>query len=174
MIEAAKRGEPAARNWLVRTWSPRIYSYVYRMLGTEEDAKDLTQEILTKTLKTLHRFDQSRPFAPWVYRIARNACIDLKRKQKPVSSTPVEELPDPSQTPLEQAQTTEYTRQIRDAMSLLPPKYKEILVLYHFEHMKYEEISQLLRLPMGTVMNRLFRARKLLKAAVEKQRGLTK
>lgn len=157
----------------MRTWSPRIYSYVYRMLGTEEDAKDLTQEILTKTLKTLHRFDQTRPFAPWIYRIARNAYIDLKRKQKPLSPTPVEELPDPSQTPLEHAQATENTLQIRQAMSQLPPKYREILVLYHFEHMKYEEISQLLRLPMGTVMNRLFRARRLLKTAVEKQRGPT-
>jgi len=170
-MTAAKLGDPEAINWLVRTWTPRIYRYVYRMLSTEEDAKDLTQEILTKTLKTLHRFDQSRPFAPWIYRIARNACIDLQRKRRPISEAPIETIPDPSGTPYDRALASEDTARIREALDTIPAKYKEILILYHFEHMKYEQISQLLRVPMGTVMNRLFRARKLLKTAVQSQGG---
>ena len=168
-MKAAQSGDLSARNWLIRTWTTRIYSYVFRMIGKEEDAKDLTQEILAKTLKTLHRFDHARPFAPWIYRIARNACIDHQRRQRLASGTLVEDLPDPSATPLERAQSHQESTRLRKALETIPSKYREIIVLYHFEHMKYEEISHLLRIPMGTVMNRLFRARKLLKSAIEQQ-----
>ena len=75
-LAAAKDGDADALTWLVRRWTPGVYRFVFRMLNNEEDARDITQETFTRAIRNLNRYDIKRPFSTWVYRIARNACID--------------------------------------------------------------------------------------------------
>lgn len=159
-IALAADGDRAAREALARDWTPRIYRFAWRMLGDEQDADEATQDVMMRVLGSLDRYDPGRSFSTWVYAIARNACIDEKRRRvrRP---TPAErdERTDPAPLPVAQVAAHRRAERVREALDALPPKYREVLVLYHFEHLKYVEIAETLELPLGTVMNRIFRAR---------------
>lgn len=141
------------------------------MLGTEQDARDITQETLARALKNLATYQSERPFSPWIYRIARNACIDDLRKRRTRRTSPEVESIDPGQSPLEITQEARRARRLRHALDQLPEQYKDIIVLYHFENLKYGEIADVLQIPMGTVMNRIFRARQQLRSLYEPTKG---
>jgi len=146
-----------------------IYRFVYRMLRNEQDARDVTQDTLIKVMRNLHRYDPGRKFSTWVFGIARNTAIDEFRRRKrlapPPKKEPVSDRPDP----LEETQRTQRARRLHSALKELPPKYREILVLYHFEHLKYREIAEALEIPIGTVMNRIFRARRKLRTLYDQE-----
>lgn len=127
---------------------------------------------MVKVLRNLDRYDPSRPFATWVFQIARNTCIDEHRRRKRRPSRETKEIADDrNPSPLQMAAHHQRAEILERALQDLPPMYREIIVLYHFEHKKYTEIAEVLDLPMGTVMNRLFRARKKLRLAYEERGG---
>ena len=141
------------------------------MLRNEQDAREVTQETLLRVLRNLHRYDPTRRFTTWAFTIARNACIDEQRRRKKVGPSSDKEVVDHAPSPLDQTVERLRAERLERALAELRPKYREVLVLYHFEHLKYVEIAQVLDIPLGTVMNRIFRARRRLRAIYESQEG---
>lgn len=165
-IDAARRGDPEAREWLATRFAPVAYRYALRMMRNPEDAHDCAQETLIKLLRNLDRYDARFRFSTWVLRIARNTCIDeLRRRRRADREVP--DIADPSPGPLELTSRQRRAVRLHRALGELPELYREVLVLYHFEHLKYQEIAELLDIPIGTVMNRIFRARRKLRACYE-------
>lgn len=140
-----------------------MYRFCHRMLHNEEDARDAAQDTLVKAIRNLHRYDEERKFSTWVFGIARNTCIDEHRRRKRRAWDEPKEQVDAGPSPLQLVDREQKADRLHEALQELPPMYREILVLYHFEHLKYSEIAESLDLPLGTVMNRIFRARRKLR-----------
>ena len=162
-IAAALEGDAQARAWLLRQHSTPVYRFCLRMLGNEEDAQDAAQDTMVKVLRNLHRYRSDWRFSTWVFGIARNTCIDEHRRRKRRRTTSEVEVVDGGASPLDLTERGMKAVRMRTALDELPPLYREVLLLYHFEQLKYREIADLLELPLGTVMNRIFRARKRLR-----------
>lgn len=160
-------GDEQARAWLVNRYTPVVYRYARRMLRNDQDARDVTQDTLVKVLRSLERYDARWRFSTWVIGIARNTCIDEFRKRKRLSDYEAPEMVDPGPGPEQLAARNLRADRLHAALDELTPLYRDVLVLYHFEHLKYQEIADLLDIPIGTVMNRIFRARRKLRDAFE-------
>jgi RNA polymerase sigma-70 factor (ECF subfamily) len=168
-------GEEELFETLVRRYQGRVVSHVTRMVGSREDALDLAQEIFLKVFQALDRFNPAYKFSTWLFRIAGNAAIDHLRKRRP-KTVPLEP-PDPEggtpPYPAEQRSTwldpygelrnTERGQAIQRAIQELPPDFRELIALRHFAGLSYEEIALVKKMPLGTVKNKLFRARVVLK-----------
>lgn len=141
------------------------------MLTNDEDAGDAAQETLVKVLRSLDRYDAARPFSTWVFGIARNTCIDEHRRRQRRVWDESRDVADTASSPLLDAARFQQAEVLDKALAELPDIYREVIVLYHFEHRKYTEIAEILELPLGTVMNRIFRARKRLRALYEDYGG---
>ncbi len=163
-IKAALDGDESARAWLLQQHSRPVYRFCLRMLGNQEDAQDAAQDTMVKVMRNLHRYRSDWRFSTWVFGIARNTCIDEHRRRKRRRASSEVEVVDKGPSPLEITEHGKKAERLRAALDQLPPLYREVLLLYHFEQLKYREIADLLDLPMGTVMNRIFRARKRLRA----------
>ncbi len=163
IVYEALAGDAAARTWIVRTYTPIVHRFAVRLLANEEDALDATQETMVKVLRNLDRYDASWRFATWVFGIARNTCVDEHRRRRRRPTSPEVEVADPTDSPLERTEREHRAMRLLDALARLPPLYREVVLLYHFEHFKYREIADVLGLPLGTVMNRIFRARQKLR-----------
>lgn len=178
---AVQNGNTQAAHVLMSRHRDGVYGMALRMLRNSEDAAEVTQEALVKALTKIHTYDTSRPFAPWLYRIARNLCVDRYRRRRPTSELNEEITAAPTladggprfgRRADDVAHQNEVNAALAEAMGTLGDKYREIIVLYHYDHMTYREIADHLGLPDGTVMNRLFRARRKLQAALI-ERGIT-
>ena len=148
-----------------------MFRFSVRMLGNEQDARDVAQDTLVKVLRSLDQYDPTRSFATWVFGIARNTCIDEHRRRRRRAWDEPGEVVDTRPSPLSEVSRAERADRVIGALQQLPPMYREILVLYHFEHLKYVEIAEALDVPLGTVMNRIFRARKKLREIYEATGG---
>jgi len=151
----------------VQRYEPTVQRFARHMMGNEQDARDIAQETMVKALKNLHRYNDKWRFSTWLISIARNTCIDEFRKRKRRSYDEPPDVVDTSPSPLELASQQRRAVRLRQALETIPPLYREVLILYHFEHLKYQEIADLLKIPIGTVMNRIFRARRKLRAAYD-------
>ena len=136
----------------------------------------MCQEAMTKALVRIDQYDTRRPFAPWIYRITRNLCIDRHRRKRPLAELHEERTTaDTAEAPQNRfgrapdrvAAQHELNEVLAEALDTLTPLYREIIELYHYRHLNYREIAEHLQIPDGTVMNRLFRARRKLQAALE-------
>jgi len=158
---------------LVRRYQTRILSHVARMVGSREDALDLSQEIFLKVFGALDRFNPEFRFSTWLFRIAGNAAIDHLRKRKP-RTIPLEttdsdghvsspEYKSSDLDPFGRLRNTERGDAIARAIADLPAEFRELIALRHFTGLSYEEIAEVKNMPLGTVKNKLFRARAVLK-----------
>jgi RNA polymerase sigma-70 factor, ECF subfamily len=158
---------------LVRRYQTRILSHVARMVGSREDALDLSQEIFLKVFGALDRFNPEFRFSTWLFRIAGNAAIDHLRKRKP-RTIPLETTDSDGHVsspeyksfdldPFGQLRNTERGHAIARAIADLPAEFRELIALRHFTGLSYEEIAEVKNMPLGTVKNKLFRARAVLK-----------
>jgi RNA polymerase sigma-70 factor, ECF subfamily len=173
---SAAGGDKLAFGRLVERHKTSVHGLCYRLLNSAEEARDAAQEAFVRAYTNLKDFDARQPFGAWVLRIARNHCIDLLRRRRPTlalstgrseeSETGMApEMADGFATTGEQAmQEREAQRDLERALAGLQPKYREVIALYHVQHKSYAEIAEALRVPMGTVMTWLHRARKELKA----------
>ncbi len=172
-VLAAARGDTDARAWVVSEFGPRVYRTCLAILKDETDARDATQETLLKALRKLDTVREDGRFDAWLLQIARNTCYNEFRRRRtharPVDDDILAARPDPrpSLTPGEQIDRQRLGSLVRLALAQLPESYREVLELYHFQHLKYREIADVLELPIGTVMNRIFRARKKMRLALE-------
>ncbi|HEX8619770.1 MAG TPA: sigma-70 family RNA polymerase sigma factor, partial [Thermoanaerobaculia bacterium] len=148
-----------------------------RITHRYEEAHDLTQEIFVKVYLALDRYDSKYQFSTWLFRIAQNSAIDALRK-KSVSEVPLvrttddepsgkeREFADDGISPYRALKNKQLSAAIDGAVQKLPPDYRELIQLRHFAELSYEEIASMKQLPLGTVKNKLFRARNLLKEAL--------
>ncbi|GAB6089343.1 RNA polymerase sigma factor [Spirochaeta dissipatitropha] len=166
IIQAAAGGDETAFQYLVHHYSPRIYRMAYRYVRNREEAQDVTQDTFLKAYVNIARFDCNRPLYPWLKQICRNTA--LNRLAKKDSRTGSLEEPDiirgkggePEVLYIDHENKTE----LLTAMTELPQKQQRILELKHFEECSYQEIADELQIPIGTVMSRLYTARKNLAA----------
>lgn len=163
---------------LVARYEKRVINYVYRIIHRYEDAHDLAQEIFVKVFLALDRYDPKYQFSTWLFRIAQNSAIDALRKKsitevplvRPTEDEPAgkeREFADNGISPYRALKNKELAAAIDKAVANLPMDYRELIQLRHFAELSYEEIATMKRLPLGTVKNKLFRARNLLKDALD-------
>ena len=178
MIRLAADGDMAAFEQLVTTHQPAIYRLALRMTGNPEDAADMTQEAFLRAWRGLGSFQADSSLSTWLFRLTSNVCIDFLRKQKRqqhVSLTFSEDedegkelsVPDPEPLPEERVIFNEKQEAIRNAMNALPVDFREILELRVVRQLPYEQIAQIMDLPVGTVKSRLARARLQLKKRLD-------
>jgi RNA polymerase sigma-70 factor (ECF subfamily) len=166
-------GDRAAYSQLMDTYYDKVYTRMMKMTGQPGDSEDLTMEAFNKAFSKLGQYTPDFAFSTWLYRIAKNNCIDHLRKSKRDNDTIVNgheaeggitahelanQLPSPEQLLINQQET----RLLREIVDTLHPKYKDIIKLHYFKELSCEEIALQLDLPEGTVKVRLFRARELL------------
>ncbi len=177
LIEATRTGDEAAFKELMRRYSNQITNFVYRMLEDYDRAVDLAQETFVRVYLNIDRYQATYSFSTYIYKIAHNLAISELRKRKrhrliqlptffsDKDSEEVEvELPDQSLMLADDAMIDEERRNaVAKAIATLPEKYRAALVLCDLEERSYEEISEILGLPTGTVKSRINRARNLLK-----------
>ena len=168
-------GDDDAFAILVRTHQTSVYNITYRLVGQREVAQGLIQETFLRAFKALPTFDLNRPFGPWLYRIATNLSINwIRRARAPTVSLEAKssmneeevellEIPDSSSEPAARFTQAETQAELRQAILALPPDYRAVIELRHFQEMNYEEIAEALHMPIGTIKTRLFRARRLLR-----------
>jgi len=172
LVASAVTGLEGSFEELVRRYQRPISAYVYRMVGDYESALDLTQEIFIKVYNSLRRYNSEFKFSTWIYKIAHNSAVDhlrrtATREQSITSGTESEsfELPIQSNrpTPEQESEQKERRIEIESVVRTLPGNYRELVILRHSQDLTYEEIVEVTGLPLGTVKNRLFRAREMMR-----------
>ncbi|MBI2887270.1 MAG: sigma-70 family RNA polymerase sigma factor [Chloroflexi bacterium] len=162
LIEEAKQ-DSRAFGELVLRYQDRLFNFLYRMTGNREDAQDLAQEVFLRVYKALHRFRPDAPFRPWLYKIAMNLAINHAKGRRPTALLE-EDVPShgPLASPEGTAEQRETQQAIRQAILELPEVYRAVILLRHVDELSYEEMAQVLEVPLGTAKVRLHRARSLL------------
>ena len=166
-------GEEDLFEVLVRRYQSRVLAHVARMVGNRDDALDLSQEIFLKVFGALDRYNPAYKFSTWLFRIAGNAAIDHLRKRRP-RTVPLEvqdadgrmsslEYKSSDLDPYGELRNVERGSAIACAIAALPAEFRELITLRHFGGLSYEEIADVKQMPLGTVKNKLFRARAVLK-----------
>jgi RNA polymerase sigma-70 factor (ECF subfamily) len=172
LVASAAQGLEGGFEELVRRYQRPISGYVYRMVGDYEAALDLTQEIFIKIYASLARYRPEFKFSTWIYKIAHNAAIDHLRRHSGrersiISGTENDNydlpLESESLSPEQQSEREERRIEIEGVVRSLPTAYRELVVLRHSQDLTYEEIVEVTGLPLGTVKNRLFRAREMMR-----------
>lgn len=161
IIERARAGDEGAFVTIYEHFSPQIHRYVYRLLGSQEQADEVTQETFLKAFQNIAGIAGDSNLGAWLYRIASNACFDILRRRKLITWMPILEESDKS---------SEFTAEdfspqlieshiVRRALAQMPPALSVCLVLRSVEGFSCEEIAEILKIPKGTVFSRLARAR---------------
>lgn len=180
LLERCRNGDLMAFDGIVALHQNRIYNLCYWMLGNREDASDAAQEAFVRAYRSLERFRGDSSFATWLHRIAVNVSLDAaqRRKRGPLlysdlecgDDAPLELEPtDPGQEPQTIAARRERSQTVRAAMAELPEHYRVVLVLFDLENHSYDEVAEMLSLPLGTVKSRLNRARLALRDRLESE-----
>jgi RNA polymerase sigma-70 factor (ECF subfamily) len=164
---------------LVNRYRTRVSRYVERFTYDVEDARDVTQEVFIKVYGALDSFDPRFKFSTWLFRIAGNAAIDHLRRRR-VRTLPLEhpagengethpvDPPETRPNPHEELTRRRLREALSAAIDRLPDDYRELISLRHYGEMPYEEIAELKGMPLGTVKNKLFRARQALRDLLPK------
>jgi RNA polymerase sigma-70 factor (ECF subfamily) len=174
LIDHALAGDRDAFGALVLRHERGLVNYIFRLVGSRDLAMDLAQETFLKVFVSLESFDPRYRFTTWLYRIASNGAIDHLRRKQPrtlslsqpagdedAQAAPVIAGHDP--TPDEMLRLRELEVRLDEAIAELPVGYRQLIVLRHRQHCRYDEIARIAQLPLGTVKNRIFRAREMLR-----------
>ena len=181
LVLAAVAGREASFEELVRRYQRPIASYVYRMVGDYDAALDLTQEVFIKVYNSLARYRSEFKFSTWIYKIAHNAAIDYLRRYsvreqllttESDGTRPEIAIESRRLTPEQESEREERRSEIESVVQVLPAAYRELIVLRHSHDLSYDEIAEVTGLPLGTVKNRLFRAREAMRDLLV-DRGIT-
>ncbi len=166
---------------LVRRYQRPIIGYVFRMLGDYEASLDVTQEVFIKVYNSLTKYSSEYKFSTWLYRIAHNAAIDHMRRNTVTPQSLEAENADGSyqiqiesraSSPEQDRERSEWRTEIDAVVKCLPNAYRDLILLRHARDMSYDEIAEVTGLPLGTVKNRLFRAREMMRE-IFIERGFT-
>ena len=175
LVRAAQRGDMAAFEELVARHRDKIYARAYSMMRNEEEAVDLSQEAWVKGWQRLRQFQGEAGFGTWMTRVVINLCLDQLRKQKRQRTESIEamdeesggverQMPVVTSNPTAGLERAELRQRIDRALALLSYEHRTVLVWHEFEEMEYNEIARTMGCSIGTVMSRLFYARRKLAA----------
>jgi len=172
LVRAARRGDMGAFEELVARHRDKIYARAVSMMRNEDDATDLSQEAWVKGWQRLKQFQFESSFSTWMTRIVINLCLDQLRRQKRLRAESIEmldedggvekQMPVVTVNPTERLERNELRARIDAAMAQLSDAHRTVLVLHEFERMEYKEIARAMECSIGTVMSRLFYARRKL------------
>jgi RNA polymerase sigma-70 factor (ECF subfamily) len=178
VVELARQGRESAFRDLIGRYERPVFSLIYRLVRDRERAEDLSQDTFIKVLNALDRYDPSYKFSSWIFKIAHNTALDHLRRKEPETlsmdgSPHARTAAEQEATSLSPASTDEnpeeYTAakelggEIEEAIGRLRPEYRTAIVLCHVEGRAYEEIAQIMDVPLGTVKTYIHRARNELK-----------
>ena len=175
LVTKSKKGNLDAFEELISAYERKAYNIAYRMMGNEEDAKDMAQEAFIKIYKSIQNFREESSFSTWLYRIVTNVCLDELRKRKKDKLVPLElsietdkgtaivELSAERETPEDIYERVEKKQLIQNAISSLGEDYKTVIILRDIQGFGYEEIATMLNCSLGTIKSRINRARNQLK-----------
>ncbi len=169
LVAAALAGRPEAFGTLVERYDRAVYHLCLRTVRDADEARDCAQEAFFKAFRSLHTFKPGAKFSTWIFSIAYHACCDRLGRRKRYSSEELPERADPAPGPATVAERKDEARALRDAIDALPDKYRAVITLYHLQGRQYDEIADVLGLPMGTVKTHLFRAKELLRKSLVNQ-----
>jgi RNA polymerase sigma-70 factor (ECF subfamily) len=180
LIAQAMTGDERAYRALLVKYERAVYNVCYKMVRDREEARDLSQEAFMKVFAMLDRYNPAYAFSNWLLKITSNLCIDAMRKRR-VDTLPMD---DPVQSPKGEFERQYPSREdapdavlakkeqmgmLLHAIENLPAHYRIMIVLRHEEHLSYEDIAQVLDLPLGTVKARIHRAREMLKTMLDSE-----
>jgi RNA polymerase sigma-70 factor (ECF subfamily) len=179
LVEAAKNGSQAAYAELMERYRESVYFTMFKIVKNTDDADDLTIEAFGKAFNRLEQYSPSFAFSTWLFKIASNNCIDFIRKKR-IKVTSMDtgftrdngeiiyfDARSNTQNPEEAIIQSQKVKMMRNLVSKLKPRYRELVELRYFEELSYEEIAETLNLPLGTVKAQLFRARDFLANMIE-------
>lgn len=169
LVTRAQQGDRGAYAELVCLHYPGVIKVVYHMCNNPQLAEDAAQEAFLRAWQHLPEYRSQGALRSWLYRIAVNAALDMLRREVKLHPEDVTDLPlaDGQPNPESAVVTNERVALVRQAVNALPPASRAVLVLREYQHMSYQEISDTLDIPIGTVMSRLNYARGLLRARLE-------
>ena len=173
LIQAALSNDQKAFEKLLNKYKNLVYTIMIKMVRNPQEAEDLTQEAFMKAFNSLASFNDEFAFSTWLMKIATNNCIDFLRKRKLRTYSihePIQykdekieiDIPDSDPTPEKNLLQDETKKLLENAIEELPERYRYVIVLRHKEEKSYEEIAEILNLPLGTVKAQIFRAREIL------------
>lgn len=174
LVLGAKNGDPTSFEHLVERYHGKAIGVAMGYVRNRDDAADLAQEAFMRAWRALHTFRDGEPFAPWFFRILRNACLswlDRRRTRKAISihqvgdeDAPAWDLADPvGRRPEDLVDSRESSHAFQAALQQLSLAHREIILLRHMQGLEYAAIAEVLGIPIGTVMSRLFHARRKLR-----------
>jgi RNA polymerase sigma-70 factor (ECF subfamily) len=176
LIDACRAGEASAFDVLVGRWEDRIRGACWRVLGSEDEARDVAQEAFLKAYRALPGFKREARFSSWLYQIAVNLCRDRLRRRRTRATVSLEEL-EPSSAVLVEFRPGAQEALIRDdlagavrrAIEALSPEQREVVILKEYQGLTFLEIAQALDVPVSTVKTRLYRGLGQLRVRLERQ-----
>jgi len=173
LLQRCLEGDRETLREIIQRYEVMVYNLSYQMLHNEEDAKDAAQESFLNLFESLPYFRGECSLKTWLCRIVSSQCIARSRRRRrcrkrEAPSEQFREIPDSGPSALEQMEKQETHNLLHRAVDELPEKYRIIIVLYYFQDLSYEQIADILLLPIGTVKVRLFRARKMLEKKLKK------
>lgn len=171
LVLRTRSGDVQAFGELVQRYQDSVFNVCYRLAGERREAEDLAQEAFLRAFRRLASFDETRPFGPWMRRLAANLSLNVLQRKVP-TELPLEDehlwtpghgggMPEP------QAVQRERAAAVRRAIQGLPPHFRAVIELRHYQGMSYAEIAEALSLPLSDVKSHLYRARKQLAQALE-------
>ncbi len=170
LVQRAQAGDSQAFGELVTQHMQRLYFAALGLVGSHDDALDMSQEAFVRAFRAVRSVDSNRPFYPWLYQIVRRLCFNFlrdrqTRRHKLAAASDWLAVENPN--PAEHTERAELRAELERAIDQLATHEREVLVLREFEELTYREIADLLGIPTGTVMSRLYNARRSLAAMVE-------
>ncbi len=172
LILQYRNGNRGAFEIVVHRYITSIYHFIFRLIGNSHDAEDITQEVFVKLWKNIKKFDPQKNVKAWVFTIAKNATRDFFKKKKTLSfsefdgeygESHLENIVDTEPLPLEIVIKKEHAQDIERALSILPIRYRLVLILYFNDQFNFREIGEILEEPLHTVKSRYRRALLLLR-----------
>jgi RNA polymerase sigma-70 factor, ECF subfamily len=171
LVRAAQRGDMPAFEELVARHRDKVYARAFSMMRNEDEALDISQEAWVKGWQRLKQFQGESSFVTWMTRIVINLCLDQLRKQKRQRAESIESMEEESggverqmpvitANPTEGLERTELRKRIDRALAQLTYEHRTVLILHEFEELEYKEIAKRMQCSIGTVMSRLFYARR--------------
>jgi RNA polymerase sigma-70 factor (ECF subfamily) len=186
LVRLSRRGDERAARELVHRFERPVFSLIYRMVRDRELAEDLSQDVFVRTFNNLDRYDRSYKFSSWLFKIAYNLTVDhLRRRELPtisVHGAPDAVTPDrqeatsvtlesDEEAPDDRLVAKELAGELEEAISALREDYRTAILLRHVEGRSYEEIAEIMEIPLGTVKTYIFRARRELREALSATHG---
>jgi RNA polymerase sigma-70 factor (ECF subfamily) len=177
LVARSRGGDLDSFNQLILRWERPIYAFAYRIIGREEDARDVCQETFLRAFRSLPGFKGQAKFSSWLYQIAMNLCRDWMRRQRRARTVQLADGVDPAELASEQGPVEsiedlvsrrELSAAVEEAMALLPEEQRTAIVLKEYHGMTFQEIADLQGCPLSTVKTRLYQGLSVLRRHLEK------